>query len=389
MSLLGVGLATLNVFSTRHDLALATGAKSQQQREWLIDAAERPDIATFFKKLSHADRLKMAKAIGRYDDAPLAKLVGKLLADFDPEARRELTASLLPIAAAHPEAVANQFTQKGSFQTLGITQALRPQGDKVLPAVADMLANGDARPAASAFLVGAGASSVPVLLPKLSDPSDDVKLAAADALGQLRARQAVPPLLKCLDAAKPEQRPLYLSAIAAIGDPSTEPLMAQTIANPKLPPSERTPAALGLGRIGGPAAIQLLWTYAPSDEPSLATAAQSALTVIGPAALQVREAPDDILVSVAAGMTSPDGDPTIRSGLADPKTRIDAVKAAAGRPALLPNLVALLPAARLDGELAAPLVEALSSSDAGRRALGAYRSDPTLAGFIERAATPK
>src|SRR4051794_22717400 len=68
MSLLGIGLATLNVVSTRHDLSIATGPKSQAQREWFIDASERPDIAAFFKKLSHSDRLKMSRAIGRYDD---------------------------------------------------------------------------------------------------------------------------------------------------------------------------------------------------------------------------------------------------------------------------------------------------------------------------------
>ncbi len=385
MLLLGIGLATLNVISTRHDLALATGPEGQAQREWFMDASERPDIAAFFKKLSHSDRLKMAKAIGRYDDAALAKLVGKLLADFDADARRELTKSLRPIAAAHPEAVANQFTQKGSFQTLGISEALRPQGASVLPAVADMLANGDARPAASAYLVRAGDSAVDVLMAKLDDPSDDVKLAAADALGQLRAIRAVPALLKRLQDGKPEQRPLYLAAIGAIGDPSTQTMLTGILDDPSMPVSERTPAALGLGRIGGTEEVLLLWKYAESDEPAIATAAQSALSTIGPSALSVRDISPAITVAVAAAMRSPDGDDNIRNALQDPAVRIAAVKAAAGRAALLPALAKLLPAARQDGDLASTLVTTLAGSIEGRRALTPYQFDPTLAGFIERA----
>jgi hypothetical protein len=386
MSLLGIGLATLNVVSTRHDLSMATGPKGQAQREWFIDASERPDIAAFFKKLSHVDRLKMSKAIGRYDDAALAKLVGKLLADFDADARRELTHSLLPIAAAHPEAVANQFTQKGSFQTLGISTALRPQGAKVLPAVADMLANGDARPAASAYLVGSGDAAIDVLIAKLNDASDDVKLAAADALGQLRAKRALPRLLRLLEEGKPEQRPLYLAAIGAIGDPSSEQFLAKILADSSLPVSERTPVALGLGRIGGTSEVPLLWRYAQSDDPALATAAQSALSTIGPSALLARDVSPPVLVSVASAMRSPDGDDAIRNALDVPSTRIVAVKAAAGRQALLPKLVSLISAAQRDGDLAEPLVDVLSQTAEGRQALVPYRSDPALAGFIERAA---
>lgn len=385
MILLGVVLATLNVFTSRRDLALATGPQGEAQRQWLVEAADRPDIAQFFKKLPHEQRVAMAQAVARYDDAPLAKLSGLLLADFDADARAFLTEGLKKVAAAHPEAVAEQLKQKGSFQVLGVSEALRTQGERVVPGVVAMLANGDARPSAVAYLVRAGEPSVPALLPKLDDENKDVRLAAADALGQLRSRTAVAPLLKKLDVAPVEERPAYLAALAAVGDPSTEGLMASTLRDPQAPLAERAPAALGLGRIGGPAAARLLWQFAPSDEPAISTAALAALGAVGPAALEVPNVPPLLRVRVAAVVPGPVGDAAIRNGLAAPATRVAAVEAAKGRPTLLPDLAALLPDAKRDGDLAAALVPTLAATDEGKTRLVAYRDDPDLSGFIRRA----
>lgn len=386
MILFGTVLAVLNVFTARHDLALATGPKSEAQRKWFVEAADRPDLATFFKKLPHADRVAMAKAVGRYDDASLAKLCGILLADFDADARAALTEALKRVAAAHPEAVAEQLKQKGSFQTLGVSEALRTQGERVLPGVVNMLSNADARPAAVAYLVRTGEAAVPVLLPKLDDANKDVRLAAADALGQLRARDAVDPLLKKFQTAPVDERPAYLAALAAVGDPSTEDLMAATLDDPTKPLAERTPAALGLGRIGGGRAARLLWKYAPSDEPAIANAALAALGSVGPPALAVPGVPPLLRIDVATVIEGPEADAALRAALSDPATRLAAVEAAKGRSGLLTDLARLLPVARNDGDLAAALVSSLSTSDAGRARLTAYQDDPSLGGFIRRAA---
>ena len=385
MCLLGALLATLNVFTSRRDLSLATGPRSEAQRQWLVDAADRPDIAQFFKKLPHEDRVTMAKAIGRYDDAPLAKLSGLLLADFDAEARAALTDALKRVAAAHPDAVAEQLKLKGSFQTLGVSEALRTQGARAVPAVVKMLANGDARPSVVAYLVKEGPSSVPSLIPALEDASPDVRHAAADALGQLRATAAVGALSKQLAAAPSEERPFYLAALAAVGDPSSEALMSATLRNPALPLAERTPAALGLGRIGSPEAIRLLWDFAPSDEPALATAALAALGTVGAPALADVQRPLLLRVRVASVVEGPEADAALRLGLRTPGTAVAAVEASRDRPTLLPDLAAMLPAAREDGDLAAALIGVLSTTQEGKERLVAFRDDPALSGFIRRA----
>ena len=380
----GCALTVLNVFTSRRDVALATGPRSEAQHAWLVEAADRPDLAQFFKKLSHEDRVAMAQAVGRYDDAPLAKLSGTLLADFDAEARDALVQALKGIAAVHPEAVAEQLKNKGSFQTLGVSDALRTQGDRVLPAVVAMLANGDARPAAVAYLVRVGQASVAPLLPKLDDENRDVRLAAADALGQLRAREAVALLLKKLDAAPAEDRAPYLAALAAVGDPSTEGLMTSVLGDASRPLVERTPAALGLGRIGGAAAARALWPFASSDDPGLSGAAIAALGVVGPPALADRAAPPLLRLRVASLVEGSKADEAIRQGLRVPATALAAIQAAKGRPSLLPDLAALLPQGKADGDLAAALIAALSATPEGKARLVAYRDDPSYAGFIQR-----
>ena len=384
MVCLGVALALLNALATRRDLALATGPESQAQREWLVAAAERPDIAGFFKNLPHERRVAMAAAIARYDDAPLAKLSGILLADFDAEARARLVLGLKRVAAVHPEAVADGLKQKGSFQQLGVFEALRSQGERSIPGVVAMLDNGDARPAAVAYLVAAGPPAIAPLLPRLADPKPEVRLAAADALGGLRARAAVAPLLKDLESAAPADRPAYLTALAAVGDPSTAPLLAEILQDPARPLAERAAVSLGLGRIAAPATLPLLWRFAASDEPVLANAARAALAVVGPPALARPNVPSVLRLRVAATLAGPEADRTIAEALGHPETRLAAVTAARGRLRLVPALIALLQTAKDDGDLAAALVDALASTEPGRKALVPDRDDPSLMGFIRR-----
>ena len=385
MIALGAALAVLNVYTTRRDLALATGPRSDAQRRWLVEAAERPDIAPYFKKLSHPNRLAMARAVGRYDDATLAKLCGILLADFDEEARSLLVTALKRIAAAHPKAVAAELARKGGFQTLGVSEALRTLGPKGIPEVASMLDDPDARPAAVAYLVEAGDAAIPALLQKLKESDPAVRLAAADALGGLRARTAVPPLLRLLKRAKSDERPSYIAALSAIGDPGTSTLLESILRDSALPLPERTAAAVGLGRIGGIDSARTLWSYASSDDPVLAKAANAALASVGAVALDVPAVPAELRIELAGVLEGGRADAVLRQSLRDPATRSAAVKASKGRLALVSDLAALLPQVRRDGRLAAALVSSLALSAEGRDRLMPYRSDPDLSGFIARA----
>lgn len=384
MILFGVALSVLNILTARRDLALATGPESPAQRAWLVDAADRPDITTFYKKLSSASKVAMARAIGRYDDASLAKLAGKLLADFDADARRELTKSLTHIATVHPEAVADELKEKGSFQTLGVSAALRPQGARALPMVVKMLDNDDARPTAVSFLVQAGQASVPFLISALDMTKKEARLAAADALGKIRAREAVAPLLANFQAAPDDERIPFLAAVAAIGDPSTRSLMETTLHDDGLPPAMRAQAAFGLGRIGGRDSAVRLWPYAADDDPILATAAKGALSAIGAPAFTVPNVPASQRVEVAADVHDPSGDAVLREALKQPAVRQAAAEVSDTRPALVPTLTEALSAAREDGDAASAIVKALASTNQGRKALSGFHDDPALQGFILR-----
>ena len=386
MVALGAALTLLNLVMSRRDLALATGPESAAQREWFVAAADRPDIAQFFKGLPHDRRVAMARAIARYDDAPLAKLSGTLLADFDGDARAALAEGLSRVAKAHPEAVAEQLKQTGSFQQLGVFRALRSLGGAEIPSVVAALNVADARPSAVAYLVATGRPAIAPLLPKLDDSTPEVRLAAADALGGLRAREAVPGLLKDLQTAAPSERAAYLTALASIGDPSTAALFDSVLDDPTRPLAERAAVALGLGRIGGERAARRLWRYAPSDEPVLASAALAALTLVGPPAFDVSDAPPRLRARLAPAPGGRAADAVLRRAFRDPDLRLEAVRAAKNRPDLASDLAHLVPSARTDGELASAIVESLPDRRVRDEYLAPYRNDPDLAGFLRRAA---
>src|SRR5580658_11330050 len=113
---LGAVLIVWNIYALHRDTELATGPKSEAQEAFFVDAADRPDISLFFRKLTAKQRLAMAQDIGRYTDPQLGKLCGTLLGDFDPAARAALADSMGNVAVVHPQEVADQFNQKGSFQ---------------------------------------------------------------------------------------------------------------------------------------------------------------------------------------------------------------------------------------------------------------------------------
>lgn len=381
MSLLGAGLVAFNAYSVRRDFALATGAESPAQKAFLVDAADRPDIATFFKRLTPEGRLSMAKAIGRYQHPKLPKLTAVLLADFDAAARRELSRSLDRLAPKYVTETANELSRKGSFQTLAVTSALRKVGAPALPAVAAMLANGDARPAAISFLVASGPPAIPYFRKALADKNVDVKSAAADGLGKLRAREAVPELLAAYRTVKPENRPPFLSAVAAIGDPAQESLLVGIAQDPSRSGNERAQAVLGLGRIGSPRALAVLARLADEDDLRLRDDVAVTLATLGPRALALPLSPDARL-RVAAGIDDPAADRVIMSA---PGT--DGVSVAKGRPRLVPFLTGKLAAAlkRNDGALASMAVSALRTTPDGESALAKMADRPDVAALLARA----
>jgi len=395
ISVLGIGLAVYNAVSLHRDVAVAVGPAGSSQEDFFRGAADRPDISTFFKNLIPAQRLQMAKNIGRYTDPELAKLCGQCLDTFDPVARVALTDSLGKVAKVHPDAAAVLLKLPGSFQQIAIASALRKAGDFALPLVAKQFADGDARPNAIAFLVATGPHAIGPTLPYLDDTNKDIRLAAADTLGKLRAKPAVEPLTHMFQTSKGDERLAYLTALATIGDPSSQQLMTATLQDETLPTPHRAQAALGLGIIGTESSLQTLWAYATDIDKSLREGAISALQIAGDSALKIgtkesktKEARSSLLL-VAAGVHTKYADSVIEHALVEPSTSAEAAKLAGNRPDLVGMLVAYTH--RLDsntqGDLVDSILKALGTTSEGQAALsamGTSSQNPSLDALASR-----
>lgn|GEM_PF-1013618 len=389
MIAVGAGLTLFNSITLRNDTATATGPESPAQQQFFADAADRPDIAVFFKNLSHEQRVAMAKNIGRYDNPKLPKLAAVLLQDFDADARKELVASLVRMGKTRTKEIADQMIQKGSFQQTGVAAALDSAGKSSWPYVAEMLKNGDARGFAAAYLTEKGSDTGELLLEKLGDKDKDTRLAAADALGKLAYRPAVR-LLRSLydgvqgDATKFDELIGYLSALSGTGDPSLEPLFTDLLNDVTKPIPTRATAAFGLGRIGTESAARVVWKYADADDRSLADNAVAALQRAGTVALATAPTSGTARFRVAAGIPGVAADRFLAEGIqsgtdADPLLAVD-------RPGLVPVLQKKLASmtGEGDGDRADAIIRALASTSAGEKSLRAGNYPLSIQALIGR-----
>jgi len=380
---LGAGLAIYNSVTLAKDVSTATGAKSDAQHNFFVAAADRPDIELFYKKLTHDQKVAMAKHLGEYQDPKLAKVIGKLVGTFDAEARGILTDSLTKAAQGHPEAVASLLTQKGSLQIVAITAALRSMGPDALPSVVDQLKVADARTNSVAYLVAAGKPAAPFLLPKLDDTNKDVRLAAADALGKIGDEAAIGKLTDLYTGSTGDEKFGYLSALSGIGARQSEGLLTAAVTDESLTGPRRAQAMLGLGRIGSNTAIQKLWALSSTDDPQVLDSVVSALQLAGDQALS--GAPDPHLaLRVAGGLRDRTADEYISKALTDPALTIAAAEAAAQRPSLVGALAANVKVHAADGAEVDALMRALSTSREGQQELQRLANDPLVGGFAFR-----
>jgi HEAT repeat protein len=249
----------------------------------------------------------------------------------------------------------------------------------------------DARPNAVSFLVQVGQPAVNALMPMLDNKDKDVRLAAADALGKIRARNAVDKLLTMLENAKqksasPDEYPALLAALAGIGDPKTEPILTSVLLDESIPVPMRSTAALGLGRISTPSSVTTDWKYANDADLQLRQSVVSGLRVAGDLALRMHQSLDSALVEVASGISSPSADQALVRAINNPALESQAVRACAYRPSVVPALRAKLLTLDVDsdGELATLLIETLRTTKSGNAVVESVRSKPEYLGLLAR-----
>ncbi len=130
--------------------------------------------------------------------------------------------------------------------------------------------------------------SIPALVPLLRDADDHSSEGAAVALGQLGGDQATHALIEILPIATPALRETALRGLGVLGidaktvvrDARVYDALLATLAQDTLPESTRADAAVALGRLGDPRAIQPL--IAALATPFVAGSAADALAMLPP-----------------------------------------------------------------------------------------------------------
>ena len=269
--------------------------------------------------------------------------------------------------------------------------ALKSIGDRAVPYAVAMLSNGDARPQAVEYLVEAGQPAVPWLLLSLRSDNKDVQLASVEALGKLRAREATVLLVEQYGKAETADKLRYLTALGSIADPTTEQILSNALGDDSLDASMKEQAALGLGRIASPTSVRRLWSLLPNEDLDLTDSTISALQLAGDESLRMPQARPDLLLRVASTIQSPAADAVIRDGLSasDRSLRRSAIRTAAKRPGLVPDLTALLPKLNPedDGDEIDAAVASLVSTPEGQTAIQPLQKDPVVAAFMKRRET--
>jgi HEAT repeat protein len=137
-------------------------------------------------------------------------------------------------------------------------------------------------------------SAVPQLRRSLEDDRAIVAASAADALATLApkiphddplVRQIAHQLQNVFDRTKTSDtdslRGNVVKALAALHDPSSEPIFENVLNNPNESSTARTEAATGLGQLQNPATAALLQGFLNDDDPSVKLAVIDALKEVG------------------------------------------------------------------------------------------------------------
>ena len=370
--------------SQNRDRQLALGPHGQPQQRFFKNAVDRPDIASFYKRLKSPEKLKVASNLGHYAMPETVRLAELLLVDFDADARAQLGEVLIKFAPEYPAELAKELKNTGGFQKLATFRALRSAFDATLPHVIKQLDITEGRANAAEYLVGEGPKIGAAVMPVLESELAETRLIAADILGKIGYRPAAPRLLDLYRSALESEKTAYLAAISNLGDPMTEPVLIEVLTRSSSSEGDKVVAVLGLGRIATPSAIERLWSLA-DQEGNLRDRAIEALTLAGGRSLDGGGSQRNRL-AVATGITGPRADEVIKTELSNSASSQAAALAAVGRPqlveALIRRLTALDPPSQ--GGQIEEIVHALASTGEGRKALQESAVRARYGGFIDR-----
>lgn len=248
----------MNNINTNRLLDDAVSGEPSRQTRSLTLLAEREDFFDLLQSRETPQRIKIAQGVESLDNAVGVKVGLAMLRDPEPRVRERFIESLKKIAPHNLEAFVDGLKHGDSNVKNGTVTVMAFAGEPSLPVALKAVKNADARAAAGNVLVKLGSASVPGLLKILKETQDEaIRLFAIETLGKIGDRSATPAILPYLSL-PPEKKRIVIGALGLIADPATEKYLIESLRNPEEDADARVQAALGLGKIGTPSAVNAL-----------------------------------------------------------------------------------------------------------------------------------
>ena len=399
-------VAGLAVNHSRHTRQLVDAMTGGAPNERVAAAKELLAAEQFTDSISGelpAVRVKTAETLELMGDPTAVKQILPLLKDQYKEVRERAAFALMHIGDKTPENFAEMLAglkdgdgnvRKGTISALtDPAGGIGPKPGVPEAIVAYMKKEGDSRGPGGDVLSspkftqgGSNPVAVPLLVAQLSDTDEGVRKGAAEALGKIGDKAAVPKLIELSQKDTAQVQRVAIGALALIADVSAESTLTAAVTNPATNGEARSQAAAGLGKIATPTAVATLIKTLTDDDLKLRSAAIAALARAGRS-----EAAAPVSASVLTQLDSALRDPSasVRTGAAQALQVIAAPQANPGLIAILDSTqndpkqrIAAANALGFAGNRAAvaPLIRALNDSDgevnlAAKNALAAIGPD--------------
>ncbi|MEI6513583.1 MAG: HEAT repeat domain-containing protein [bacterium] len=395
-----IGYAVYGNAKTNKLIKTAALGSGVAQEKAIIALNIREDAYDLLQGQSIKARVSLASALEHLDDKAAIELAIKMSKDPDKEVRISLVQTLTVVGPKDIKALADGLGKGDPNITSTISLAVTNIGEPAIPFILDTFQAKKGIGPSADLLVSLCASKssyrdiiVPKMLPWVSDADVDLKKGAIETLGKIADKRAAKEVAAHLNDG-PELRRIVIAALGSIADLSSEKILDEAVKNPMEDRDARIQAALGLGRIASPTAVQTLKNCLKDVNLPLRSAAvvglQTAAEKAVPAISEALKDPNPaIRVEAASVLATATKDPKALALLAnclkDPiaSVRVAAVTAlgasasASDKPTITPQQIALLVSALKDKDGA---VAAEASTQLGKAGPAAINS---LAGCLD------
>ncbi|MCX6382082.1 MAG: HEAT repeat domain-containing protein [Armatimonadetes bacterium] len=237
-------------------------------------------------------RLKAAESLEVLAAPSAVKQLLPILKDQDKRVRERAVAALVKITSKSPDHIkellpglkdGDSNIKKGAVRAF---KQIGPVLDAIPQIVAYLKKEPDSRVACgdvlgSPLFAKESKASLPLLFKLLDDKDEGVRVSVSEALGKIGDKEAIPLLNDKMHKDTAQVRRVCIGSIALIADASGESMLAEAVNNPDDDDESRSQAAVGLGKIGTPSAIDTLIKALNDPDIKLRTSTVGALSHAG------------------------------------------------------------------------------------------------------------